>query len=77
MMTNIKLLFKSLCIFGMVVFCSAAALILRGDADALFWKAVHGVRAFVAWILGLAATALCSGSLGFLLGACFRCGKDK
>ena len=25
MMTNIKLLFKSLCIFGMVVFCSAAA----------------------------------------------------
>ena len=48
-----------------------------GDADALFWKAVHGVRAFVAWILGLAATALCSGSLGFLLGACFRCGKDK
>ena len=48
-----------------------------GDADALFWKAVHGVRAFVVWILGLAATALCSGSLGFLLGACFRCGKDK
>ncbi len=35
------------------------------------------MRALLLWIIGLTATALFSGSLGFLLGACFRCGKDK
>ena len=38
MMTNIKMLFKSLCIFGMVVFCSAAALILRGMQTLFFGR---------------------------------------
>ena len=38
MLTNFKLLLKSMCIFGMVLFCSAAALILRGMQTLFFGR---------------------------------------
>ena len=38
MMTNIKLLFKSLCYMVKVVFCWAAALILRGMQTLFFGR---------------------------------------
>ena len=48
-----------------------------GDAGVVFWKAVQGMRAIIIWMIGLAASALISGLMGFVLGACFHCGKER